>query len=171
MNVKTLKDLLADVQAKSDGLPAGTVLVPPAACQVCGAGPCNAVNHNFGVCPICHRTSDYLNVGNDHWFVCNEHKTKWAVGANLFSSCMDETPEQQRAEQEKIGFATYEKVEPYRLGVVNAVDDDCKDEDAEDMSDVKDVEFGDPKLMELTTEKDHLRNFIAGYPYTSFRSL
>lgn len=37
--------------------------------------------------------------------------------------------------------------------------------------DVVDVEFGDPKLMELTTEKDYLRNFIAGYPYTSFRSL
>jgi hypothetical protein len=26
---------------------------------------------------------------------------------------MDETPEQQRAEQEKIGFASYEKVKPY----------------------------------------------------------
>ena len=37
--------------------------------------------------------------------------------------------------------------------------------------DVVDVDFGDPKLMKLTTEEDHLRNFIAGYPYTSFRSL
>jgi hypothetical protein len=40
-----------------------------------------------------------------------------------------------------------------------------------DDSDVTDVEFNEPKLMELTTEEDHLRKFIAGYPYTSFRSL
>ena len=113
MSEETQKDVLADLQAKSDGPPAGTVLVPPVTCQVCGADPCNAANHHFGVCPICHKTDGYLNVGNDHWFLCHTHKTKWAVGANLFSSCMDETPEQQRAEQEKIGFASYTQVRAY----------------------------------------------------------
>jgi hypothetical protein len=168
MNEKTQKDVLAHLQAKDDALPAGTVLVPPATCPVCATAPCNALHHHFGTCPICHKTDGYLNVGNNHWFLCNTHKTKWAVGANLFSSCMYETPEQQRADQEKIGFDTYEKVEPYRLGVVNAVDDDCKDEDAEDMSDVKDVEFGDPKQMGADLEEE-LINFIAGYPYVSFQ--
>jgi hypothetical protein len=168
MNVKTLKDLLADVQAKSDGLPAGTVLVPPAACQVCGAGPCNAVNHNFGVCPICHRTSDYLNVGNDHWFVCNEHKTKWVIGANLFSSCMDETPEQQRAEQEKIGFASYEKVAAhYDTTGADEESDGCHCFRCEN-SDVREVQFGDPELMRITSEEELIEEFVRSYPYQEF---
>jgi hypothetical protein len=39
-----------------------------------------------------------------------------------------------------------------------------------DDSEVKDVEFNDPKLMAVDLEEE-LINFIAGYPYTSFRSL
>ena len=67
----------------------------------------------FGDCPICHKNDDYLNVGNDHWFICTEHKTKWCIGANLFSSSMDETAEQQRQEQEQMGFDSFEVVEPF----------------------------------------------------------
>jgi len=111
-NYKKL-DVLAHPQAKSDGLPAGAVLVPQATCPVCGTDPCNAVNHCFGVCPECHKTDGYLNVGNNHVFICETHKTAWCVGANLFSSAMYETPEQQRAEQEQIGFDSYEIVEPH----------------------------------------------------------
>jgi hypothetical protein len=140
--------LLAYLQARFDALPPGTVLVAPATCAVCETGPCNAVNHNFGVCPICHKTDGYLNVGNDYWFVCNEHKTKWVVGANLFSSCMDETPEQQRADQEKIGFAGYEKVAAhYDTTEADEECDGCPCFRCEN-SDVKEVQFGDPELMD-----------------------
>jgi len=48
MNEMTQNDLLADLQAKFVGLPAGTVLVPPATCQVCGANQRNrADNHEY----------------------------------------------------------------------------------------------------------------------------
>lgn len=82
-------------------------------CSICNTSPCNAVNHYFGVCPVCHGTDGYLNVGHTHVFICKTHKTAWAIGADLFSSCMEETPEEQRAEQEQIGFAEYRKVEPH----------------------------------------------------------
>jgi hypothetical protein len=47
----------------------------------------------FGACPVCGRTDGYMNVGGNHWFVCDEHKTAWPIGYNLFSSWEDETPE------------------------------------------------------------------------------
>lgn len=169
MNEKTQKDALADLQAKSDGLPAGTVIGAPVTCQVCGTDPCNAVNHHFGVCPICHRTDGYMNVGNEHWFVCNEHKTKWVIGANLFSSCMDETPEQQRAEQEKIGFAGYEKVEPHYDTA--GADEECGGCHCFrcEGSDVKDVDFNDPEMMRITSDDEFIEEFLTNYPYLTLR--
>jgi hypothetical protein len=50
----------------------------------------------FGLCPTCHKTDGYLNVGRSHWFVCDEHRTKWCAGANLFSSWREETEAEQR---------------------------------------------------------------------------
>jgi hypothetical protein len=48
----------------------------------------------FGLCPHCHKIDgDY--VGRSHWFLCDEHKVKWLVGANLFSSWRHETEEEQ----------------------------------------------------------------------------
>jgi hypothetical protein len=70
-------------------------------------------NTYFGSCPVCHGNDGYLNVGNDHWFICVTHKKKWCIGANLFSSAMDETPEEQRQEQESLGFDSFEVVEPF----------------------------------------------------------
>jgi hypothetical protein len=67
----------------------------------------------FGACPVCHGTDGYLNIGANHWFMCKQHKTKWCIGANLFSSAMDETPEQQAQEQESSGFDSFEVVEPF----------------------------------------------------------
>jgi hypothetical protein len=67
----------------------------------------------FGDCPICHKNDGYVNVGNDHWFICVTHKKKWGIGANLFSSAMDETPERQLQEQESLGFDSFEIVEPF----------------------------------------------------------
>lgn len=45
----------------------------------------------FGVCPLCRRSSGYLNVGSEHWFFCRRHKTKWLGGTDLLSSWHSET--------------------------------------------------------------------------------
>ena len=47
----------------------------------------------FGGCPECERDDDYLNVGKSHWFVCDEHKTTWFVGSNLFCSWREQSQE------------------------------------------------------------------------------
>jgi hypothetical protein len=44
----------------------------------------------FGGCPFCGSNDGYLNVGAAHWFICEEHKTKWCAGMNLFSGWRDE---------------------------------------------------------------------------------
>ena len=44
----------------------------------------------FGGCPQCGRNDGYMNIGREHWFVCNRHKTKWLIGSNLFSGWKDE---------------------------------------------------------------------------------
>ena len=49
------------------------------------------VDTYFGVCPICKRHDGYLNLGAEHWFRCDRHKTKWRAGVNLFSSWQEET--------------------------------------------------------------------------------
>ena len=70
------------------------------------------VDDYFGVCPTCHRTNGFINVGSGHWYFCSEHKTAWCIGSNLFSCWRDETPEQQKAEYDRLGFGEYEEVRP-----------------------------------------------------------
>jgi len=45
----------------------------------------------FGGCPKCGKLDYYLNVGRDHWAVCDTHRAKWHIGSNLFSSWHHET--------------------------------------------------------------------------------
>jgi hypothetical protein len=47
----------------------------------------------FGGCPECGQTDGYLNLGRDHWFVCDQHRTKWWIGSNVFSCWRNETQE------------------------------------------------------------------------------
>ena len=68
----------------------------------------------FGVCPTCHKHDGYVNVGGGHWFLCNEHRVMWFIGANLFSSWRDETEEEQRATFERLGLEAFECVKPFR---------------------------------------------------------
>lgn len=44
----------------------------------------------FGGCPECGHTDGFLNCERTHWFICQQHRTKWCAGANLFSSWRDE---------------------------------------------------------------------------------
>lgn len=45
----------------------------------------------FGRCPVCGDQGCYLNVRRHHYFYCDEHKTVWLAGINLFSSWRDES--------------------------------------------------------------------------------
>jgi hypothetical protein len=64
----------------------------------------------FGVCPACKGQDGYLNIGRDHWFKCDEHKTKWHVGSNLFSSWRHE--DEAAWEENARELSEYEEVEP-----------------------------------------------------------
>jgi len=48
----------------------------------------------WGLCPVCHKTDGYVDVVKHshaaHFFICEEHKTRWCIGANLFSDWMFE---------------------------------------------------------------------------------
>jgi hypothetical protein len=67
----------------------------------------------FGLCPRCRRNNGYFNAGRNHWFYCDEHRTKWWGGSNVFSSWRHETEGDQRAHYDAKGFGTYERVAPY----------------------------------------------------------
>lgn len=72
-----------------------------------------SLTNHFGVCPTCRRQDGCHSIGPDHWYVCNAHKVKWNVGSNLFSTWRHLTPEQHRANADKL--AGYRKVEPFSL--------------------------------------------------------
>jgi hypothetical protein len=71
----------------------------------------------FGACPECHKTDGYVDVVHDwcasHYFLCEEHKTRWFIGQNLFSSWMDEDPLQRQRHLDKMDFDSYREVKPW----------------------------------------------------------
>ncbi len=69
---------------------------------------------HFGECPRCGFYDRCLNIGRGHWYVCHQHKVRWMVGENLFSSWRNETEADWRRNWMQIG--EYKKVEP-RLDV------------------------------------------------------
>jgi hypothetical protein len=66
----------------------------------------------FGGCPECGNNG-YVNIGRSHWNICEDHKVKWSIGANLFSSWHDETEEDWKRNASLI--ADFKEVEPVYL--------------------------------------------------------
>lgn len=64
----------------------------------------------FGGCPQCGRNDGFINVGRNHWFVCDLHKTKWWIGSNWFACWRSQTPDDWKWGAEKL--TPYEEVEP-----------------------------------------------------------
>jgi len=64
----------------------------------------------FGGCPECGCTDGYMNISRNHWFVCDEHRTKWLVGSNLFSSWREEGETIWRQNWERL--LSYREVKP-----------------------------------------------------------
>jgi hypothetical protein len=65
---------------------------------------------HFGLCPVCHKTDGYVNVGSAQWFYCQEHKKKWHAGHNLFSGWRDQSEEDQRRIYDEIGVGDFEQI-------------------------------------------------------------
>jgi hypothetical protein len=68
---------------------------------------------HFGFCPECFRSDHYLNLGADHWMVCERHRYKWNFGANLFGLWRKET--EVDWERNAGVLAGYVEVEPVYL--------------------------------------------------------
>ncbi len=68
--------------------------------------------HYFDACPECGDTDGYVNVGRSHWFTRDTHKTKWCIGAGLFSSCKEESEAEQQRVLDEIEFDQFRVVEP-----------------------------------------------------------
>jgi hypothetical protein len=66
----------------------------------------------FGGCPTCGGCDGYLNLRRDHWMVCHACKTRWVIGANLFSSWRDET--EADWERNYLLLSGYRQVKPIR---------------------------------------------------------
>jgi hypothetical protein len=66
----------------------------------------------FGGCPQCGRNDGCFNVRQNHWFVCDEHRTKWCAGFNLFSSWQDEDECCWETNAQRL--AEYSEVKPIR---------------------------------------------------------
>jgi hypothetical protein len=64
----------------------------------------------FEGCPICATNSTYCNIGRDHWFYCEKHRTKWWVGSNLLSSWQFETEDHWK--RNEVFLAAYREVQP-----------------------------------------------------------
>ena len=71
------------------------------------------VNDYFGLCPHCRDHDGYINIGQQHWFFCRRHRTKWCFGSDIFSSWRDQTEDQKWARYYSMGFGDYTEVKPY----------------------------------------------------------
>jgi hypothetical protein len=91
------------------------------------------MSERFGACPTCHKNDGYINSGKSHWFMCVEHRVKWCPAANLFSSWMYETAEEQREQWDKIGMDTYTTIEEPYHGEEDTSDDEQRQSPMEDL--------------------------------------
>jgi hypothetical protein len=97
------------------------------------------VEGSFGFCPECGKTDGYVNIGRNHWFVCDAHKTRWRAGWNLFSSWREESEKDWEANWVRI--KDYDIVQPARLGGEPEVSDPPRSEVTADASDDDTIPF------------------------------
>jgi hypothetical protein len=94
----------------------------------CGCQSCCGVNEEghdyFGLCPYCGKTDGCHSVGRDHWYVCHEHKTKWLIGSNLFSTWRDLTEDERRRNRRIFDEYRTDRARPARVTLGKARFDD-----------------------------------------------
>jgi hypothetical protein len=79
-------------------------------CAICGRSPCNEDEEYWGVCPVCHLSPQWLNIGAGHWCYCPQHRLRWFVGANLFSPWKYETEEEQKTKYDALNVGHFTNV-------------------------------------------------------------
>ncbi len=81
----------------------------------------------FGGCPHCGQTNGFLNLGRDHWFICDRHKTKWWSGSNIFSCWREEDEETWQRNRFKLSeYMTVEPIHPEPTEEERREMDECK---------------------------------------------
>lgn len=68
----------------------------------------------WGTCPECGTDGHFLNVGPDHWFICERHGLRWFGGANLFSGWREEGEEVWNRNRETL--ARFRELDPLGVG-------------------------------------------------------
>lgn len=63
----------------------------------------------FGSCPECGKAAYFINVGRNHYMVCDTDKVYWCIGSNLMSGWRQENEEIWRANAEHL--SGYREVE------------------------------------------------------------
>ena len=67
----------------------------------------------FGTCPHCRCHDGYLNIGRQHWYFCQIHRTKWWIGENLLSSWRE--PSKEEWHENRDYLAEFVDVEPVHV--------------------------------------------------------
>jgi hypothetical protein len=65
----------------------------------------------FGLCPICHKTGGFLNVGRSQRSYCKEHQEKSCVEGVLFDSWKHQTEAEQRARCDAVGLGQLKELD------------------------------------------------------------
>ena len=65
----------------------------------------------FGVCPICHKTDGYLDIGSKYVFFCIKHRVRW-YPSNILSEGGDET-EAEQCRMSELGLWDFADVEAH----------------------------------------------------------
>ena len=73
--------------------------------------PFRRYDDHLGLCPHCKRAPLILNVNRNHYGTCEQHKVKWLVGSNLFSSWREQS-ERDWARNAAV-LSVYRKVDPF----------------------------------------------------------
>jgi len=68
------------------------------------------MSDRFGCCPICGQCGMHVNVEKNHVGFCEEHKVRWGIGSNLFSSWRGESEEIWKKNAKML--ETFTEVEP-----------------------------------------------------------
>ena len=63
----------------------------------------------FGAC-YCGNGGKYFNVNRTHWFYCDDCKTMWCIGSNLFSGWRSESEKIWEDNKEK--YKNYKEIKP-----------------------------------------------------------
>lgn len=51
------------------------------------------IDCHSGRCPVCASEGRWLNIGCDHWIMCERHGLRWCIGSNLTDSWKRQTEE------------------------------------------------------------------------------